>query len=40
VENLFRLRVGNWRVAYQIDGGQLIILVVRIGNRREVYRNL
>jgi len=40
VENLFRLRVGNWRVAYQIDGGQLIILAVRIGNRREVYRNL
>jgi mRNA interferase RelE/StbE len=40
VENLFRLLVGNWRVAYRVDGHQLIVMVVRIGNRREVYRNL
>ncbi len=34
----FRLRVGDWRVIYEIDGDQLIILVLRIGPRGEVYR--
>lgn len=37
---LFRLRVGNYRVAYQINDGELVILVVKVGNRRDVYRNL
>ncbi|WP_046506003.1 type II toxin-antitoxin system RelE family toxin [Streptomyces odonnellii] len=37
---LYRLRVGNYRVAYQINDGELLVLVVRIGDRREVYRNL
>jgi mRNA interferase RelE/StbE len=39
-EGLYRLRVGDFRVAYQIDNGQLIILVVKVGNRRDVYRSL
>lgn len=38
--DLFRLRVGNWRVAYQVDNGQLIVLVVKVGHRRDVYRTL
>lgn len=37
---LYRLRVGNYRVAYQINDGELVILVVRVGDRRDVYRNL
>lgn len=37
---LYRLRVGSVRVAYQVDDGQLIILVVRVGHRRDVYRGL
>ncbi|MEU9956908.1 type II toxin-antitoxin system RelE/ParE family toxin [Streptomyces sp. NPDC050982] len=39
-EGLYRLRVGDFRVAYQIDNGQLIVLVVKVGNRRDVYRTL
>ncbi|MFF5003200.1 type II toxin-antitoxin system RelE/ParE family toxin [Streptomyces phaeochromogenes] len=39
-EGLYRLRVGDFRVAYQIDNGRLIILVVKVGNRRDVYRAL
>jgi len=39
-EGLYRLRVGDFRVAYQIDNGQLIILVVKVGDRRDVYRTL
>jgi mRNA interferase RelE/StbE len=39
-DGLYRLRVGDFRVAYHIDDGQLIILVVKVGNRRDVYRSL
>lgn len=37
---LYRLRVGNHRVAYQINDGELVILVVKVGDRRDVNRNL
>ena len=37
---LYRLRVGSFRVAYQINDGELVILVVKVGDRRDVYRNL
>ena len=39
-ENLFRLRVGDYRIVYQVEDIRLVILVIRIGHRREVYRNL
>lgn len=34
----FRLRVGNYRVIYDVEEGWLIILVLTIGHRREVYK--
>lgn len=37
---LYRLQVGSYRVAYQINDGELVILVVEVGDRRDVYRNL
>ncbi|MFH7336651.1 type II toxin-antitoxin system RelE/ParE family toxin [Streptomyces sp. KHY 26] len=37
---LYRLRVGSYRVAYQVNDGELVILVVKVGDRRDVYRNL
>ncbi|WP_406008520.1 type II toxin-antitoxin system RelE/ParE family toxin [Streptomyces sp. NBC_00637] len=37
---LYRLGVGSYRVAYQINDGELVILVVKVGDRRDVYRNL
>ena len=33
----FRLRVGDWRVVYEIVNQKLNILVVKIGHRKEVY---
>ena len=36
--NLYRLRVGDYRIIYQIRDKELLILVVKIGHRREVYR--
>jgi mRNA interferase RelE/StbE len=35
---LYRLRVGNCRILYEIDDDQLFILVFRAGHRRDVYR--
>jgi addiction module RelE/StbE family toxin len=37
-EGLRRLRVGHYRVVYEWQRNDLVILVVRIGHRREVYR--
>ncbi len=34
-----RLRVGPYRVIYAYDGQDLLISVVRVGHRREVYRS-
>ena len=33
----WRIRVGDWRVIYQIHDKQLIVIVVRVGHRRDVY---
>ena len=33
-----RLRVGRYRVIYAFQGRELLISVVRVGHRREVYR--
>ncbi|MFI6848352.1 type II toxin-antitoxin system RelE/ParE family toxin [Kitasatospora sp. NBC_00085] len=34
------LRVGDYRVVYTIEDGQLIVWVMAAGNRRDVYRSL
>lgn len=33
----FRLRVGNYRIIYTVDHGQLIVCVVDAGNRGQIY---
>ena len=37
-EDLWRLRVRQYRVIYQILDDQLIVVVVKIGDRKDVYR--
>ncbi|MBF6351110.1 type II toxin-antitoxin system RelE/ParE family toxin [Nocardia flavorosea] len=32
-----RLRVGNYRLVYEVDDGKVIILVVSAGHRRDIY---
>jgi mRNA interferase RelE/StbE len=34
----YRLRVGAWRVIYDIEDNRLVIMVLKIALRREVYR--
>jgi mRNA interferase RelE/StbE len=36
--NTWRLRVGNYRVIYQVHARVLLVLVLNVGHRREVYR--
>ena len=33
----YKLRVGDYRVIMDIDKGKLLILVIKIGNRRNIY---
>jgi mRNA interferase RelE/StbE len=37
-EDLYRIRVGDYRIIYSIQDDLLLILVVKIGHRRDVYR--
>ena len=34
----YRLRVGDWRVIYDVQEGEMIILVLKVGSRGDVYR--
>lgn len=36
--NLYRIRDGSYRIIYTIQDKELIVLVVKIGDRKEVYR--
>ena len=34
----YRLRIGDWRIVYEIVDDKLKIYVIKIGQRKEVYR--
>jgi mRNA interferase RelE/StbE len=36
-ERQYRLRVGDWRVIYELRDGQMLVLVLKIGSRGSVY---
>jgi|JFJP01.1.fsa_nt_gi mRNA interferase RelE/StbE len=38
-KDIYRVRVGNYRVLYQIVDKVLVVVVVSVGHRREVYRD-
>ena len=37
-QELYRIRQGNYRILYSIEDGVLIVYVIKVGHRREVYR--
>ena len=39
-DDLYRIRKGNFRIIYKIEDEALIVTVVRVGNRQDVYRDL
>jgi mRNA interferase RelE/StbE len=37
-DNLWRIRVGDYRILYEVHDGRLLVLVIRIADRKEAYR--
>jgi mRNA interferase RelE/StbE len=35
----WRVRTGDHRIIYEINDGELLVLVLRVGHRRDVYRS-
>jgi mRNA interferase RelE/StbE len=38
IPDLYRLRAGDYRILYQIQDKILLVLVVQVGHRREIYK--
>jgi mRNA interferase RelE/StbE len=36
----FRVRVGDYRILYDVDDGQQLVIIGRVRHRRDVYRGL
>ena len=36
--DIYRIRDRNFRIIYQIEDRKLLILVLSVGNRRDIYR--
>lgn len=37
-ENAYRIRVGDYRIIYEIDNGKIIVTVVSVGHRKDMYK--
>ncbi len=37
-ENLYRVRAGDYRIVYSIQDAALLVLIVKVGDRKDVYR--
>ncbi len=40
VENIYRIRVAKYRIVYEINQGQMVIIIYYIRHRDDVYRNI
>ena len=38
-QDLYRIRSGNYRVVYEIDNGEIVVSVIKVGHRKEIYRS-
>jgi mRNA interferase RelE/StbE len=37
-DDVYRVRVGMYRVIYSVSGRQLVVIILKIGHRKDVYR--
>lgn len=35
-----RVRTGDYRIVYEIHGDRLVVLIVKVGHRKDIYQNL
>ncbi len=38
LSGMYRLRVGDWRVIYEINHNDKVVTVHKVGHRREIYK--
>ncbi len=36
--NRYRIRVADYRIIYDVDGVEMVILVIKVSHRKQVYR--
>ncbi|MGA0197841.1 MAG: type II toxin-antitoxin system RelE family toxin [Prochlorotrichaceae cyanobacterium] len=36
--NRFRIRVGDYRIIYRIESDRCIVLIIKVGHRRNIYK--
>ena len=39
-EHLYRVRLGDYRIVYSVENKILLIEIIRIGHRKDIYRKL
>lgn len=38
IESIYRIRVGNYRVLYSVKESEIVVYILRIGDRKEIYQ--
>ena len=37
-ESIYRIRVGDYRIVYEVNAAEVVIIIVRVRHRKNVYR--
>lgn len=37
-DDVFRIRVGNYRIIYSVESQRVVIVVLKVGHRKDMYR--
>ncbi len=37
-EDVFRVRVGTYRIIYSVESRHLLIIILKVGHRKDIYR--
>lgn len=38
--DLYRLRYADYRIIYEVNGSEVVIIVIKVGHRKKVYRDI
>jgi len=37
-DDVFRIRVGTFRVLYSVESDRILVIILKVGHRKEIYR--